>query len=99
VRLQLRRPRASKRRNAKYLHVPKSTEWRTLQAQGVKEMVEGMSTATGDVLLDCILYAADRVRYSERNVQQTTSAVHSRAERCAADDGGIFENLLLRSIS
>jgi hypothetical protein len=65
----------------------------------MKEMVDGVNNATEDVLPDCILYAADRVTHSDRKVQQALSAVHSRVERCAAPDGGIFEKLLLRAIS
>jgi hypothetical protein len=44
---------------------PKTTEWTTLHAQTMKEMVDRINAAT-DVLLDCILHAADRIRYSQR---------------------------------
>jgi len=98
VQLEQRCPCAGMRRNAKCIDVPKTIVWRTLHAQGMKEMVDGANNATEDVLPDCILYAADRNTHSERKVQQTVSVVHSRAERCAAADGGIIEKLLLRAI-
>ena len=49
---------------------------------------------TRDALLGRIFDAADRIRNSQRKLQQATRAVHNRAAACVAAGGGIFENQL-----
>jgi hypothetical protein len=51
-------------RTAKRFNFPKTTVWRTLRAQGMKEMVDRVNAATRNVLLDSILYATDHIRNS-----------------------------------
>ena len=66
--------------------------------KGMKEMLDEVNGAT-HVMAACILYAADRIGHGERKVQHTTSAVHSREDKCTAPDGGLLQNLLLPAIS
>jgi hypothetical protein len=40
--VEQRSPRASTRRNAKRFDIPETKLWRTLHAQGMKEMVDGV---------------------------------------------------------
>jgi len=56
----------------------------------MKELVYSVKVVTRDALLGRILDAADRVRNSQRKLQQATSAVHNQAAACVAASGGIF---------
>ena len=60
----------------------------------MKELVYSVKVVTQDALLDRILDAADRIRNSQRKLQQATREVHNRASACVAAGGGIFENQL-----
>jgi len=60
----------------------------------MKELVYSVKVVTRDALLGRILDATDRIRNSQRKLQQASHAVHSRAAACVAADGGIFENQL-----
>ena len=60
----------------------------------MKELVYSVNVVTRDALLDRILDAADRIRNSQRKLQQATHAAHNQAKACIAARGGIFENQL-----
>jgi len=60
----------------------------------MKELLYCVKVVTRDALLDRNLDATDRIRNSQRKLQQSTRAVHNRAAACVAAGGGIFENQL-----
>ena len=83
VRLEQRSPRASTRRNANFFfNVPKQQNGEHCMYRAWKRMVDRMSTATGEVLLCCILYAADRIK-----IQRAESAIND--ERCSQSSGEV----------
>jgi len=60
----------------------------------MKELGYSVKVVTRDELLGGILDAADRIRNSQRKLQQATRAVHNGAAACVAAGSGIFENQL-----
>jgi len=60
----------------------------------MKELVYSVKLVTRDELLGHILDAADRIKNSQRKLQQATRAVHNQEAACVAAGGGIFENQL-----
>jgi len=60
----------------------------------MKELGYSVKVVMRYALLGCILDAADRIRNSQRKLQQATRTVHNRVAACVAAGGGIFENQL-----